>query len=127
MRAVAEVIARGGQAIVLVPEIGLTPQTLQRFGARVMHGLGVMHSRLSDGERYDTWRRARAGLIEVMLGPRSALFAPLPRVGLIVGGEEHDESYKSNRAPFFHARDTALEYARQLKGPCLLGWGAPAG
>ncbi len=125
LRAVAEVLARGGQAIVLVPEIGLTPQILQRFGARVMHGLGVMHSRLSDGERYDTWRRARSGLIDVMLGPRSALFAPLPRVGLIVVDEEHDESYKSNRAPFFHARDTALEYARQLNVLCLLGSATP--
>ncbi len=125
LRAAAEVIARGGQAIILVPEIGLTPQTLQRFGARLPNGLGVMHSRLSDGERYDTWRRARSGLIEVMLGPRSALFAPLPRLGLIVVDEEHDESYKSNRAPFFHARDTALEYAHQLNIPCVLGSATP--
>jgi primosomal protein N' (replication factor Y) len=125
LQAVAEVLARGYQAIVLVPEIGLTPQTLQRFGARVTHGLGLMHSRLSDGERYDTWRRARSGLIEVMLGPRSALFAPLPRPGLIVVDEEHDESYKSNRSPLFHARDTALEYARLLGVPCLLGSATP--
>ncbi len=123
--AVAEVLARGRQAIVLVPEIGLTPQTLQRFGARVTHGLGLQHSRLSDGERYDTWRRARAGLIEVMLGPRSALFAPLPQPGIIILDEEHDDSYKSNRAPFFHARETALEYARLLGIPCLLGSATP--
>jgi primosomal protein N' (replication factor Y) (superfamily II helicase) len=123
--AVAEVLARGRQAIVLVPEISLTPQTLQRFGARVTHGLGLQHSRLSDGERYDTWRRARSGLIEVMLGPRSALFAPLPQPGILILDEEHDDSYKSNRAPYFHARETALEYARLLGIPCLLGSATP--
>lgn len=125
MRAAQEVVARGKQAIVLVPEIALTPQMVQRFGARFPGRLGLVHSMLSPGERYDAWRKARAGLVDVVLGPRSALFAPLPDVGLIVLDEEHDDSYKSGSVPYYHARETALEYARLLDVPCLLGSATP--
>ncbi|MBN1439148.1 MAG: primosomal protein N' [Anaerolineales bacterium] len=125
LRAVEEAVRRGAQAIVLVPEIALTPQMVQRFGSRFAGRLALIHSRLSAGERYDTWRRARAGTVDVVLGPRSALFAPLPNVGLIVLDEEHDPSYKSGTAPHYHARETALELARLLSAPCLLGSATP--
>ncbi len=125
LRAAAETAARGRQAIVLVPEIALTPQMVQRFGSRFPGRLGLVHSRLSQGERYDVWRRARAGNLDVVLGPRSALFSPLPDVGLIVLDEEHDASYKAGSAPFYHARETAWEYARTLKAVCILGSATP--
>ena len=115
----------GRQSIILVPEIALTPQMVQRIGARFPGRLALLHSRLTPGERYDTWRRARSGLVDVVLGPRSALFAPLPDIGLIVLDEEHDESYKSGTSPFYHARETALEYARILDAPCVLGSATP--
>ena len=126
MRAVSEVLSNGGSAIVLVPEIALTPQTLRRFVARFPGVLGVLHSQLSDGERYDTWRRARSGALKVMVGPRSALFAPLPNVRLIVVDESHDESYKEQgQAPRYHARLAALEYARLTASVCILGTATP--
>jgi len=126
LRAVGEALAQGNSAIVLVPEIALTPQTLRRFLARFPDNLGVLHSQLSDGERYDTWRRARSGAIQVMVGPRSALFAPLPNLGLIVVDESHDESYKEQgQAPRYHARQAALEYARLTSAVCILGTATP--
>ena len=126
LQAVAATLERGRTAIVLVPEIALTPQTLRRFQARFPGRLGVLHSQLSEGERYDTWRRARAGLLSVIVGPRSALFAPLRGIGLIVVDEAHDESYKEHgQAPRHHARDTALEYARLSSAVCLLGTATP--
>ena len=126
LQAVAATLDRGRTAIVLVPEIALTPQTLRRFQARFPGRLGVLHSQLSEGERYDTWRRARAGSLSVIVGPRSALFAPLQDIGLIVVDEAHDESYKEHgQAPRHHARDTALEYARLCSAVCLLGTATP--
>ncbi|MGB7538123.1 MAG: primosomal protein N', partial [Anaerolineales bacterium] len=125
LRAAEETVARGRPAIVLVPEIALTPQMVQRFGSRFPGRLGLVHSRLSQGERYDVWRRARAGNLDVVLGPRSALFSPLPNVGLIVLDEEHDASYKAGSAPFYHARETAWEYARALQAVCILGSATP--
>ena len=126
LRAVGEALAQGAAAIVLVPEIALTPQTLRRFLARFPENLGVLHSQLSDGERYDTWRRARAGELKVMVGPRSALFAPLENVGLIVVDESHDESFKEQgQAPRYHARQAALEYARLQSAVCILGTATP--
>jgi primosomal protein N' (replication factor Y) len=113
LQAVAEVIKLGRQAIVLVPEISLTPQTLRRFMGRFPGQVGVMHSKLSAGERYDSWRRARAGLLPVMVGPRSALFAPMPALGLIVVDECHDESYfQGDLQPCYHAVTAAIAYAR---------------
>ncbi len=126
LRAVAATLAAGRQAIVLVPEIALTPQTVRRFLARFPGQVGLIHSQLSDGERYDTWRRCRQGELKVVVGPRSALFVPLPDIGLIVVDECHDESYKEEgAAPRYHARDAALAYARQLRATCLLGSATP--
>lgn len=126
LQAVAECLRLGRQAIVLVPEIALTPQTVRRFLARFPGQVGLVHSRLSDGERYDTWRRARLGLLPVIVGPRSALFTPLPHLGLVVVDEAHDESYyQSENAPYYHAARVAVAYARQAGAVCLLGTATP--
>jgi primosomal protein N' (replication factor Y) len=93
LRAVEETLKLGRQVIVLVPEIALTPQTIRRFVSRFPGLVGSMHSRLSPGERFDTWRRARLGQISVIVGPRSALFTPFARLGLIVVDEFHDDTY----------------------------------
>ena len=144
LRAVAETLARGRQAIVLVPEISLTPQTAHRFGARFGRRIAILHSALTEGERYDTWRRIRAGLVDVVIGPRSALFVPFPNLGLIVVDEEHDASYKQEEiefeerdktralplsaplVPFYHARDAALELARMAGAAAILGSATPS-
>lgn len=126
LRAVERVLAQGRQAIVLVPEISLTPQAIQRFASRFSQTLGMIHSGLSDGERYDTWRRIRAGQIRVVVGPRSALFAPLDDVGLIVLDEEHDASYKqSDTMPAYHSRDVALRIAAIHGAVVVLGSATP--
>ncbi|TAK12253.1 MAG: primosomal protein N' [Anaerolineae bacterium] len=126
LRAVAETLRHGKQAIVLVPEIALTPQTVRRFLARFPGRVGLVHSGLSEGERYDTWRRARAGGLSVIIGPRSALFTPLPDIGLIVVDEEHDGSYfQDNPLPYYHARRAALTLAGLTGAVCLLGSATP--
>ncbi len=125
LRAAREAVRRGRQAIVLVPEIALTPQTVRRFLARFPGQVGLVHSRLSLGERYDTWRRARAGMLRVVIGPRSALFAPLPDVGLIVVDECHDSSYYQSEPPFYHAVEAAILYARLTGAVCILGSATP--
>jgi len=125
LRAAAEVIRRGKQALILVPEIAITPQMVRRFLARFPGQVGLVHSRLSPGERYDTWRRARLGLLKVIIGPRSALFAPLPAVGLIVADECHDGSYYQSEPPFYHAVEAAKIYARLCEAPCILGSATP--
>ncbi len=126
LRAVAETLASGRQAIILVPEISLTPQTLRRFMGRFPGQVGLMHSRLSAGERYDTWRRARGGLLPVILGPRSALFAPLPKLGLVVVDECHDEAYyQGDHPPYYHAVSAAVAYARLAGAIVLLGSATP--
>lgn len=128
LRAVEEVIGQGRSAIVMVPEIALTPQTVQRFGARFPGRMGLIHSGLSTGERYDTWRRARDGQLDVVIGPRSALFAPLDNLGLIVIDECHDDSYKQTppiAPPYYHAVPTAVELARLNGALTLLGSATP--
>jgi primosomal protein N' (replication factor Y) (superfamily II helicase) len=128
MRAVERALAQGRQAIVLVPEISLTPQTVRRFAARFPDRVSVIHSGLTPGERYDTWRRARAGDIHVIVGARSALFAPLPDAGLVILDEEHDDSYKQSppiAPPYYHARDTAIQLMRITRGTVLLGSATP--
>jgi primosomal protein N' (replication factor Y) len=126
LRAVEAVLQRGRRAIVLVPEIALTPQTVRRFLARFPGRVGLVHSRLSPGERYDTWRRARAGLLDVIVGPRSALFTPLPELGLIVIDECHDPSYyQSEPAPAYHSIDAAVQLARLTGSLLLLGSATP--
>lgn len=124
--AVAETLALGRQAIVLVPEIALTPQTVNRFVSRFPGKVGVLHSHLSAGERYDTWRRARQGQISVIVGPRSALFTPFAKLGLIVVDEFHEDSYyQSEIQPYYHAREAAVLYARLASALCLLGSATP--
>jgi primosomal protein N' (replication factor Y) len=126
LHAVQKALALGRQVIVLVPEIALTPQTLRRFAGRFPGQAGIIHSRLSAGERYDTWRRARAGELGLVVGPRSALFTPFDRLGLIVVDECHDDSYyQSEAAPHFHAREAAIKYARLAGAVCLMGSATP--
>jgi primosomal protein N' (replication factor Y) len=126
LRAVAETLKNGGRAIVLVPEISLTPQTVRRFMGRFPDQVGLIHSRLSQGERYDTWRRARSGDLSVIVGPRSALFTPLPDLRLIIVDESHDTSYyQSENPPFYNAREVAVEYAQLLGAVCILGSATP--
>jgi primosomal protein N' (replication factor Y) len=126
LRAIERTLALGRQAIVLVPEIALTAQTVGlfrgRFGARV----AVLHSALSQGERFDEWRRARAGQADIVVGPRSAAFAPLNNVGLIVVDEEHDGSYKQEHLPHYHARDVARRRAEIEKATLVLGSATPS-
>ena len=125
IRAAGEALRRGRQALILVPEIALTPQTVRRFLARFPGQVGLLHSRLSEGEHYDTWRRARLGLIRVLIGPRSALFAPLPAVGFIAVDECHDGSYDPSEPPFYHAAEAARMYARLCGAVCVLGSATP--
>ncbi len=127
LRAVAQVLDQGRKAIVLVPEIALTPQTVARFAGRFTDCVMVLHSALTDGERYDVWRRARAGLADIVVGPRSALFAPFSSLGLIVLDEEHDESYKQEAPrPRYHAREAAYELARLTGATLILGSATPS-
>jgi primosomal protein N' (replication factor Y) len=126
LRAVEAVLRLGRQAIVLVPEIALTPQTVRRFLGRFPGQVGLWHSGLSQGERFDAWHRARDGRLAVMVGPRSALFMPFARLGLIVVDECHDDSYyQSDPQPHYHAREAALMYARQAGALCLFGSATP--
>jgi len=126
LHAVQETLNRGKQAIVLVPEIALTPQTIRRFAARFPGQVGLLHSGLSQGERYDTWRRARAGELVVMVGPRSALFTPFDNLGLIVVDESHDGSYyQSDPEPHYHARQAAITYAQLVGALCIFGSATP--
>ncbi len=122
-----EVVERRGQtAIVLVPEIALTPQTVHRFRAWFGDRIAVLHSGLSDGERWDEWRRLRSGEKRVVVGARSALFAPLPDLGAIVVDEEHDASYKQSEAPRYHGRDLAVMRAVRSGAVCVLGSATPS-
>jgi primosomal protein N' (replication factor Y) len=126
IRAAEKAVRRGKQAIILVPEIALTPQTVRRFLARFPGQVGLIHSKLSEGERYDTWRKARIGLLKVVIGPRSALFAPLPNIGLIALDECHDGSYYQSEPPFYHAVIAAQRYARITGAVCILGSATPS-
>ncbi|MEC0255244.1 primosomal protein N' [Paenibacillus sp. Dod16] len=114
------------QAIVLVPEISLTPQMVERFKARFGDRVAVMHSRLSDGERYDEWRKIREGRASVVVGARSAVFAPFDRLGLIIMDEEHEGSYKQEETPKYHARDVAIHRARLTGAAVILGSATPS-
>ncbi|MGY6518584.1 MAG: primosomal protein N' [Lysobacteraceae bacterium] len=124
--AVQACLERGRQALVLVPEIGLTPQTLERFQRRLGQPVHALHSGLSDGERARTWASARSGLARVVVGTRSAIFTPLPEAGLIVVDEEHDTSYKQHDGVRYSARDLALVRARALGVPVVLGSATPS-
>lgn len=126
IRLIEEVVARGKQAIMLIPEIALTYQTLMRFYARFGERVSVMNSTLSQGEKYDQCMRAKNGEIDVIIGPRSALFTPFPNIGLILIDEEHENSYKSEQTPKYHARETAEEIARMQGASVVLGSATPS-
>ncbi|MGD2044986.1 MAG: primosomal protein N' [Gemmatimonadota bacterium] len=121
-----EALARGRSAIVLVPEIALTPQTSSRFRAHFGDQVAVLHSGLSQGERYDAWRGLRDGTRRIAVGARSALFAPLADLGVVVVDEEHDGSYKQSDAPRYQARDLAIVRARAHGAVCVLGSATPS-
>jgi primosomal protein N' (replication factor Y) (superfamily II helicase) len=126
LRAVEAVLAAGRSAIIMVPEISLTPLAVQRFLARFPGMVGLVHSKLTPGERYDTWRRARAGLLSIIIGPRSALFTPLQNIGLIVADECHDDSYyQSDPSPSYSALRVAEAYCRITGSLFLAGSATP--
>ena len=126
IRLIEEVVSRGKQAIVLIPEIALTYQTLMRFYKHFGERVSVLNSTLSDGEKYDQCERAKHGEIDVIIGPRSALFTPFPNLGLIVMDEEHEGSYKSEGTPKYHARETAEELAQRVGASLVLGSATPS-
>lgn len=126
IRAIGECLARGRQALVLVPEIGLTPQTLARFRSRLPVPVHVLHSNLSDGDRAKAWAAMATGTGRVLLGTRSAVFTPLPEAGLLIVDEEHDGSYKQQDGFHYHARDVAIVRAKTLTVPVLLGSATPS-
>ncbi len=126
MELIARVIQDQKQAIVLIPEIALTFQTVMRFYERFGERVSVIHSRLSDGERYDQFMRAKDGGIDVIIGPRSALFTPFPKLGMIIIDEEHESSYKSENVPRYHAREVALYRALLCRASVVLGSATPS-
>lgn len=126
MELIDRVVHQGKQAIVLIPEIALTFQTVMRFYRKFGDRVSIMNSRLSQGERYDQMMRAKRGEIDVMIGPRSALFTPFPQLGLIVIDEEHETTYKSEQVPRYHARETAIARARMENASVILGSATPS-
>ena len=125
LQCIQNIVAAGKQAIVLVPEIALTPQTAARFTRRFPH-VAVLHSGLSSTERHNQWRAIAAGRAQVVIGARSAVFAPVPALGLIVIDEEHESSYKQETAPRYHARDVAIKRAQMQSVPIILGSATPS-
>ena len=123
---IERVLAQGKQALLLVPEIGLAPQTVRRLRERLGVIVEVLHSNLSEGDRARAWLRARAGTARVILGTRSAMFTPLPEAGIIIVDEEHDSAYKQQEGFRYHARDLAVVRARALGVPVVLGSGTPS-
>jgi primosomal protein N' (replication factor Y) len=125
LQCIREVVAQGKQAIVLVPEIALTPQTVRRFIARFKR-VAILHSGLTATERHRFWQQISNGMADVVVGARSAVFAPLPNVGIIVVDEEHESSYKQDTAPRYHARDVAIKRGQIENVPVLLGSATPS-
>lgn len=126
MDLIEETVRSGRQAIVLIPEIALTYQTVLRFYKRFGDRVSTLHSKLSDGEKYDQFERAKKGMLDVMIGPRSALFTPFANIGLIVIDEEHEGAYKSDTMPKYHARETAIELAALHRASVILGSATPS-
>ncbi len=124
IRAIQEVVSYGREAIVLVPEISLTPQTIRRFRSR-FDSVAVLHSHLSDAERHWHWQRIASGEVQVVVGARSAVFAPTPHLGMIVIDEEHETTFKQSSTPRYHAREVARERARRENVPLILGTATP--
>jgi len=125
LQALAEAVSLGKKGIVLVPEIALTPQTIERFASRFPHRVAVFHSRLSLGEQYDEWRRIKNGEYDVVIGSRSAIFTPQPDLGLIIIDEEYEWTYKQDTSPHYHARDVALKLAESTGAVVVLGSATP--
>ncbi|MDP7034020.1 MAG: primosomal protein N' [Planctomycetota bacterium] len=125
MKSIESVVAQGRQAIVLVPEISLTPQTWSRFRARFSR-VALLHSQQTEARRREGWERIQSGEIDVVVGPRSAVFAPVPRLGMIVVDEEHETSFKQNTSPRYHARDVALVRAQAAGAVVVLGSATPS-
>jgi len=124
LQTIKETLGRGMSALVLVPEISLTPQTVERFKARFAHmqgGVAVLHSHLSAGERHDEWYKIHEGRARIVIGARSAVFAPLDKLGVIIVDEEHEGSYKQEEAPRYHARDVAVLRASKEGCAIILG------
>src|SRR5256712_4208016 len=129
LQAIRAALGRGRTAIVLVPEISLTPQTVERFKSRfadVQDAVAVLHSHLSEGERHDEWHKIHSGRARIVIGARSAIFAPLTNLGLIIVDEEHETTYKQEEAPRYHARDVAVVRAKIEKGAVVLGSATPS-
>ena len=129
LQAISLVLERGQTAIMLVPEISLTPQTVERFKSRfaaTQHEVAVLHSHLSEGERHDEWHKIRTGRARIVIGARSAIFAPCANLGLIVVDEEHENTYKQEETPRYHGRDIAVLRAQMEGCACLLGSATPS-
>lgn len=126
LRAIERVLAEGGTALMLVPEIALTPVTSRTFAARFPNRVAILHSALSEGERYDEWWRIKNGEARVVIGTRSAVFAPLEDLRLVVVDEEHDGSYKQQESPRYHGRDVAVVRAKKSQAVVLLGSATPS-
>ena len=125
LQSLAAAIKQGKKGIVLVPEISLTPQTIERFASRFPGRVGVLHSRLTTGEQFDEWRRIKSGECDVVIGSRSAIFAPQPDLGLIIIDEEHEWTYKQENVPHYHARDAAIKLAELAGAVVVLGSATP--
>ena len=126
MELIRHVLEQGRQVILLIPEIALTYQNVSRFYARFGEQVSLIHSRMSQGERYDQFERAKEGKISIMIGPRSALFTPFPRLGLILIDEEHEDSYKSEKTPCYHARETAIQRGKMEGAFVVMGSASPS-
>ncbi|OIJ09850.1 primosomal protein N' [Anaerobacillus arseniciselenatis] len=126
LQSIAEVLKEGKEAIVLVPEISLTPQMVQRFKERFGSLVAVLHSALSKGEKYDEWRKIQQGSVKVVVGARSAIFAPFKNIGIIIIDEEHEATYKQDENPRYHARDVAIKRASAYQCPLILGSATPS-
>ena len=126
MELIRHMLEQGRQVILLIPEIALTYQNVSRFYARFGEKVSLIHSMMSQGERYDQFERAKEGKISVMIGPRSALFTPFPRLGLILIDEEHEDSYKSEKTPCYHARETAMQRGKMEGAYVVMGSASPS-
>ncbi len=126
IQSIEKALSRGKSAVVLVPEISLTPQTIERFESRFPGEIAVLHSALGTGERFDEWRSVRDGLKRIVIGTRSAVFAPLENIGLFVIDEEHEPSYKNDSSPRYHAREVAIKRAMLFDATVILGSATPS-
>lgn len=126
LQTIDHVLQKGKEAIVLVPEISLTPQMVQRFKERFGSNVAVLHSGLSTGEKYDEWRKIHRKEVKLVVGARSAVFAPFENLGMIIIDEEHESSYKQEEMPRYHAKDVAIERAGRHQCPVVLGSATPS-